>query len=197
MSDTPPLPRSMELLSRRDSALLVVDVQTKLVTAIGGYARLVWNIRRLIDGARVFDIPVAATEQYPQGLGHTTEELRALLPEMGDKTTFSCGSCGEIFADFQQRDVSRILVVGIEAHVCVQQTSLDLLAAGYRVYIAVDAVGSRHSIDYEIALRRLEASGATLTTTESALFEWCETSGTPEFKKISDLVKESPPDEPG
>jgi nicotinamidase-related amidase len=197
MNDVPPLPRSLELLNRDDSALLVVDVQTRLVTAIRDHKRLVWNIRRLIDAARVFDVPVAATEQYPRGLGYTIEELRSLLPKMGDKTAFSCGSCGEIFAEFEQRGVSKILVTGIEAHVCVQQTSLDLLAAGFRVYVAVDAVGSRHHLDYETALRRLEASGATLTTTESAMFEWCEASGTQEFKQISALVKESPPDEPG
>ncbi len=86
-----------------------------------------------------------------------------------------------------------MLVSGIEAHVCVQQTVLDLLAGGYRVYVAVDAVGSRYAIDYETGLRRMESSGATLTTTESALFEWCQVSGTPTFKNISVLIREQPP----
>jgi nicotinamidase-related amidase len=84
-----------------------------------------------------------------------------------------------------------VLVAGIEAHVCVQQTVLDLLAEGFRVYVAADAIGSRHAIDLDIALRRLEASGAVLTTTEAALFEWCEVAGTPEFKQISALVRET------
>jgi nicotinamidase-related amidase len=88
------------------------------------------------------------------------------------------------------------MVSGIEAHVCVQQTVLDLLANGYRVYVPVDAVGSRYPIDYETGLKRMESAGATLTTTESALFEWCQVSGTPVFKKISNLVREKPPEGP-
>ena len=79
----------------------------------------------------------------------------------------------------EQRTCARCLLVGIEAHVCMQQTALDLLAAGYRVYLAVDAIGSRYDIDYQTALRRMDSAGATLTTTEAALFEWCERSGTP------------------
>lgn len=86
-----------------------------------------------------------------------------------------------------------MLVCGIEAHVCVQQTVLDLLADGWRVYIAADAVGSRFDVDYRIALERMDSAGATLTTTEAALFEWCEAAGTPEFKQISQLVRESAP----
>ena len=86
-----------------------------------------------------------------------------------------------------------MLLCGVEAHVCVQQTVLDLMAAGFRVYVAVDAVGARHAIDHDTALSRMEATGATLTTTESAMFEWCEVAGTPEFKQISALVRESPP----
>jgi isochorismate hydrolase len=85
------------------------------------------------------------------------------------------------------------LVAGIEAHVCVQQTVLDLMTDGFRVYLAVDAVGARFEIDRTIALRRMESSGATLTTTEAALFEWCDASGTSEFKQISALVREAPP----
>jgi nicotinamidase-related amidase len=91
--------------------------------------------------------------------------------------------------------VYKILVCGIEAHVCVQQSVLDLLTDGYRVYVAADAVGSRFACDREIALRRMESAGATLTTTEAALFEWCDVAGTPEFKQISTLVRETAPEE--
>jgi nicotinamidase-related amidase len=86
-----------------------------------------------------------------------------------------------------------MLVCGIETHVCVQQTVFDLLAAGLRVYVAADAVAARGAIDHDIALRRMDAGGATLTTTETALFEWCQTAGTPEFKEISKLVRETGP----
>ncbi len=194
MNNETRLPRSPELMSRGDSALLVVDVQTKLIGLISGNERIIWNIRRLIDGAKALGVPIAATEQYPKGLGGTVPELAQSLGDIPDKTAFSCGECLEIFESFKQQGIYKILVVGIEAHVCVQQTALDLLADGFHVYLAVDAIGSRFPIDYETALRRMDSSGATLTTTESALFEWCEVSGTPEFKQISALVREQPPE---
>ena len=87
----------------------------------------------------------------------------------------------------------RVLVCGIETHVCVAQTALDLLADGWQVYVAVDAVGSRRDVDHETALRRMEAAGAVLTSTEAAMFEWCRIAGTSDFKKISALAKETPP----
>jgi nicotinamidase-related amidase len=187
------LPRSPLLMSRDDTGLLVVDVQEKLMPLIAGQRRIVWNISRLIRGAGVLGVPVAATEQYPQGLGPTVAELAALLPQRPAKLAFSCGECGGVFEELQGRGVHRLLLCGIEAHVCVQQTALDLLAAGFSVYLAVDAVGARHEADYRTALRRMESSGATLTTTEAALFEWCAVAGTPEFKQVSQLVREAPP----
>jgi nicotinamidase-related amidase len=193
MRSDPHIPRSPELMSRQDSALLVVDVQDKLIGLIPGHERIVWNIRRLIDGAKILGVATAATEQYPQGLGPTTQVLRERLGEIPSKLAFSCGGCPQVFDELQKRGVWKILVAGIEAHVCVQQTVLDLLADGFNVYVAVDAVGSRHAIDRETALRRLDSAGATLTTTEAALFEWCEIAGTPEFKQISALVLEAGP----
>jgi nicotinamidase-related amidase len=193
MNDVGPLSRSPELMSRGDTALLVVDVQEKLIPHIQRRAEIVWNIGRLIDGARTLGLQVAATEQYPPGLGATVPELAERLGEIPSKLAFSCGACAEIFREFQSRAVYKLLVVGIEAHVCVQQTVFDLLSEGFRVFIAVDAVGSRRSIDYETAVRRMDSAGAALTTTEAALFEWCEQAGTAEFKRISALVKQSPP----
>lgn len=192
MSDNA-LARSPELMNRDDSALLVVDVQAKLLPLIPGHQRLVWNIRRLIDGAKVLGVPIAATEQYPQGLGHTAPELAERLGAIPAKLAFSCGECGEIFAGWRDKGIWKVLVCGIETHVCVGQTVHDLLAEGFRVYVAADAVAARGQFDHEISLRRMDSAGATLTTTEAALFEWCGQSGTPEFKQISQLVKESPP----
>ncbi|HWB10146.1 MAG TPA: isochorismatase family protein [Pirellulales bacterium] len=187
------LPRSPELMSADDTGLLIVDVQAKLIGLVLGHERLVWNIRRLLDGAKTLGVSTGATEQYPQGLGKTVPELAERLGDIPDKLAFSCGACPEIFSRWDERGISRVLVVGIEAHVCVQQTVLDLLASGRRVYVAVDAIGSRYEIDYQTALRRMESAGATLTTTEAALFEWCQQSGTPQFKEISRLVRETPP----
>jgi nicotinamidase-related amidase len=94
---------------------------------------------------------------------------------------------------FSAQEIKKILVVGIETHVCIAQTALDLLAAGLGVYVAADAVGSRSPFDRDIALRRMETAGAVVTTTEAVLFEWCEIAGTPEFKRISQLVREADP----
>jgi nicotinamidase-related amidase len=181
-------------MSAADTALLVVDVQERLVGLIGGHRRLVWNVRRLIDGAKILGLPILATEQYPEGLGPTVPELAERLGPIPSKLSFSCCGCADIGRTLEDRRVHKVLVCGMEAHVCVQQTVLDLLAAGWSVVVAVDAVGSRFAIDYETSLRRLESAGATLTTTEAALFEWCQVAGTPEFKQISQLVRESAPE---
>ncbi len=193
MSDLPPISRSSELMSRSDSALLVVDLQEKLVPAIIAAARIVWNVRRLIDGATTLGIPVLATEQYPQGLGATVPALASRLEHRAAKTCFSCRELPQMFADLRQRNIEKFLICGIETHVCIQQTVLDLLADGWRAYVAVDAVGARSDLDHQTALRRMEASGAVLTTTEAAFFEWCQTSAAPEFKEISRIVRESEP----
>src|SRR5581483_2277252 len=185
--------RSPELMSALDTSLLVVDVQEKLMPLIPGQKRIIWNIRRLIDGARILKLPVLATEQYPKGLGPTVPELAGLIESAPSKLAFSCLGCDELASKLDESQRSKVLVSGIEAHVCVQQTTLDLLAAGYRVYLAADALGARFPLDYEITLKRMESSGATLTTTEAALFEWCQAAGTPEFKQISALVREPAP----
>ena len=151
-----------------------------------------WNIGRLINGPLVGSA-VEATEQYPKGLGATTRILAQRLGEIPAKLMFSCRECGQLFEHWRDQGIYKILAVGIKTHVCVQQTVLDLLAGGFQVYVAVDAVGSRYAVDRETALRRMEMSGATLTATEAALFEWCEVAGTPEFKRVSALVRETPP----
>jgi nicotinamidase-related amidase len=185
--------RSPELMSRDDTGLLVVDVQEKLISLVPGHERIVWNIRRLLDGAALFKMPILATEQYPKGLGGMTPELASRLTRPAEKTAFSCAACDAIAEELEKSTVAKWLVVGIEAHVCVQQTVFDLMANGFRVYLAVDAVGSRFEIDSRTAIARMDAAGATITTTEAALFEWCRESSIPEFKQISALVKEQAP----
>ena len=193
MSEKHRLPRSPELMSVGETALLVVDVQEKLIGAIADHRRVVFNIRRLIEGAEILGLPVVATEQYPKGLGPTVPELAELLGDVPEKLTFSCGGCPEIFENLENQGIGNLLVCGTEAHVCVQQTVLDLLAGRWRVFVAVDAVGSRFEIDLNTALRRMDSAGATLTTTEAALFEWCDTAGTDRFRQISRLVRRAQP----
>ncbi len=189
-----PLPRSPELMRANDTALLVIDVQARLVPAIADAQRIVWNCGRFLEGARVLGVRAAITEQNPEKLGGTVAELTiSHQGSVPSKMAFSAGACGEVFAGWRDAGVERALLCGIETHVCVAQTALDLLAAGYQVFVAVDAVGSRSQRDHDVALRRLESSGAVLTTVEAALFELCERAGTPEFRKISALVKAAPP----
>lgn len=176
-----------------DTALLVIDMQQRLLPALPAARHIAWNCRRLIDGAVALEVATAITEQNPGKLGTTLPELASRLPPAHPKMSFSCGDCGPLFAAWQAARIERALLCGIETHVCVQQTALDLLAAGYRVYIAADAVGARGAIDHEVALRRLESCGATITTTEAALFELCERAGSDPFRTISGLAKESPP----
>ena len=121
-------------------------------------------------------------------------ELAGRLGTIPSKSTFSCGGCEPFASQLEATGASKVMVSGIEWHVCVQQTVLDLLANGYRVYVPVDAIGARYAIDYETALKRMESAGATLATTESALFEWCQVSGTPTFKKIGAMIRENPPE---
>ncbi len=180
-------------MSVGETALLVVDMQERLIGEIADHRRVVFNVRRLIEGAEILGLPVVATEQYPKGLGPTVPELAELLAEVPEKLTFSCGGCPEIFENLENQCISKLLVCGIEAHVCVQQTVLDLLAGRWRVFVAVDAVGSRFEIDLNTALRRMDSSGATLTTTEAVLFEWCDAAGTDRFRQISRLVRRAQP----
>jgi nicotinamidase-related amidase len=187
------LPRSPELMCAEDSALLVVDAQVKLLEIIPQRARIVWNIRRLIDAAEALSVPIGATEQYPDKLSPTAPDLRERLGRVPSKKSFSACVCNEIFDAWRADNRSRIVVCGIETHVCIMQTALDLAASGFEPYLAVDAVGARFAIDHETALRRMESAGVVMTTTEATMFEWCRTADRAEFKKISALAKESPP----
>ena len=186
--------QNMTLLSATDTVLVVVDVQERLVPAVSDRDPIVWNTRRLIDGAKLFDVPVIVTEQYPKGLGPTMPELIAALPEGApviEKKSFSACLVPEFLEKLRRcESVHKVLLTGMETHVCILQTALDLLSLGYEVHLAVDAVGSRFAGDRKIAIRRLESSGVLLTTTESVLFQWCRTADAPQFKAVSRLVRE-------
>ncbi len=148
------------------------------------------NVERLIRGAHVLGVPVIVTEQYVKGLGATVEPLRVALEETGgyrpvEKDCFSASGCGA----FAALDRRQALIAGVEAHVCVYQTALDLLGARWNVWIAADAVSSRTARNRDIALQRLVSEGAKLSSTEMALFEMLVAAGTEEFRAVSKLVK--------
>jgi nicotinamidase-related amidase len=177
-------------MSAGDTGLVVIDVQEKLMTKIPGAPALVRNIAFLIDAARAVDMPVAATEQYPRGLGATVPELAKRIPNRPEKTAFSCCAVPAVADGLRRAGRSKVVLAGIETHVCVLHSALDFLAQDFRVYLAVDGIASRYPVDHEVALRRLEKAGAILTTAETCAFEWVGGSGHPKFKQISALVQE-------
>ncbi|MBL8853943.1 MAG: isochorismatase family protein [Planctomycetaceae bacterium] len=184
------LSRSPLLLDPSTSALLVVDVQEKLLPLVQRSSDLLANVTLLMDAAARFDVPVVATEQYPAGLGKSVPAVSQRLKQAAcEKRKFSCRECHEVFTEWHAQRRRQVVVVGIEAHVCVLQTVLDLLAMGFDCYVVVDATGSRRELDQRIAWQRLEISGSILTTTESVLFEWCGDSRHPHFKELSAWVK--------
>jgi nicotinamidase-related amidase len=193
MDENQSLPRSPELMSAADTALLVIDVQEKAVAAVADGQRVVFNVRRLVDAAGILGLPVVATELDRKAMGAVMPELADRLPVVASRTTLSCGGCGEVFRELQRRGVQKLLVCGLEAHVAVQQTVLDLLAHGWRVYVAADAVASRLETDCRIALGRMDSAGATLTTAEAAMYEWCQAAGTPEFEQLTRLASQQGP----
>jgi nicotinamidase-related amidase len=177
----------MSLLARARTALVVVDVQEGF-RPYASFLTVADASRKLVQAARILDVPLIVSEQYPKGLGHTAPEVG--LGEEGEerrieKTVFSAARA-EGF-DLGERD--QAIVCGIETHVCVSQTVHDLLERGVEVHVPADAVGSRHQIDYERGLERLERAGAVVTTVESSLFELLERAGTPEFKSVQALIR--------
>ncbi|MGA7615441.1 MAG: hydrolase [Thermoanaerobaculia bacterium] len=184
----------MQKLSKENAVLVVIDVQEKLARVIDRIIDVQRNIERLIRGAAVLGIPALLTEQYVKGLGPTTEIIRTAFTETHgyepmEKLCFS--SCGLEPFETKLESLNRrqILLCGIETHVCVYQTALDLLARGFEVHLVADAVSSRTAGNREIAIARMTDEGAKLTSTEMALFEMTVTSGTDEFRAISKLVK--------
>ncbi len=170
-----------------NSFLAIIDVQERLVAAMPNAEQVVARCLRLAEAARLLGVPAVLTEQYPKGLGPTTAALAKALPPPADKLAFSCAGCAA-FDEAVTGGAAAAVIAGLETHVCITQTCLDLVAQGVGVFVAVDAVASRHAIDHNTALRRLEAAGVVLTTSEAVLFEWCRTAEHPQFQKIRRLV---------
>jgi nicotinamidase-related amidase len=173
----------MSLLDRARTALIVVDVQEGF-RPYKSFAGVADATRKLVQAARILDVPTLVSEQYPKGLGHTAPEVGVQDERVIEKTVFSAARAD----GFDLGERSQALVCGIETHVCVSQTVHDLLERGIEVHVPADAVGSRHQIDYERGLERLERAGAVVTTVESSLFELLGRAGTPEFKSVQALI---------
>jgi nicotinamidase-related amidase len=178
------------MLKKENVVLILVDVQGHLSELMDGADALFKNIRRLLTGMYVLEIPVIVTEQTPDKLGKTRGEFRAMIRDVPvEKKTFSC--CGELaFLQALEKTKRRqVILCGIETHVCVYQSAMELLAAGYEVYVVADAVSSRDPANKTLALRRMEVEGVKLTGTEMFLFELLGDTRAPQFKSILQIVK--------
>lgn len=176
-------------LEKAKTQFLLVDMQEKLFPYIAGNEMIAKKNMTLLEGMKALTIPMLAAEQYPKGLGNTIEELRPYFSVYHHKTTFSCCGNGALVKALHEQDRKNVIIGGIEAHICVLQTVIDLKELGFLPIVAVDAVGSRARGDYEIALERMKYEGAILTTVESILFELCYQAGSDTFRTISRLVK--------
>jgi len=175
---------------RQDCVLLVIDVQDRLINSIVQNKDLIRNIRALIKTARALDVSVLATEQ--EKLGGTVSELENLLSGAPKVHKLAFSGCGvpEFVSNLEKSRKKTVVACGTEAHVCVLQTTLDLLQSGYKVVVPVDAISSHTVEDRDTAIRRMTAAGAVATTTETLIYEWLEKAGTEEFRKVLEIVKE-------
>ncbi len=174
------------------SAVLVIDMQRAFHTHVPRLFALSDRIRVLLAGSMRLDVPIAYTEQYPTGLGHTVASIVELLPEDTprlEKVEFSaCDAPGWSELPSVIRDAEQVVIVGIEAHVCVRHTALSLLDAGREVFVPVDGVASRSDLHRDVSVRELVRAGARETTVEQVLFDWLGRAGTPEFKDVQRLL---------
>jgi nicotinamidase-related amidase len=179
------------LIERDKSCLLVVDVQEKLAPAMAEPVAVVRNAGILMQAASRLAIPLLVSEQYPQGLGTTVPELRALAPDSARiaKLSFSCAADPTLRQRIEEARRSLLVIAGLEAHVCVLQSALGFRQAGYQIVVVADAISSRTPANREAALQRLRENGVEVATTEMVLFEWLGQAGTPEFKELSRLIR--------
>jgi nicotinamidase-related amidase len=180
------------LLRKEDSVLLLVDIQERFRPSISGMDGVIRRSVILAMAASRLGIPVLASEQYPKALGATVVEVSALLPDPAaifPKLCFSAAGCEPLAAALKLTGRRQVVLCGVEAHVCVLQTALDLQAGGYAVHVVDDAVASRAEGDRAAALERMVRHGVDRVTTEMAVFEWLREAGTPLFKELQALIK--------
>jgi nicotinamidase-related amidase len=180
-----------KIMLKRDNAILVfIDVQGRLSELVAKHEQLFANLRRLLEGMNALDVPVIVTEQIPEKLGPTRDEFQELIkgPVIA-KSSFGCCEEPAFFQTLETSGRKQVILCGIETHVCVYQTAIQLMATGHKVYIVSDAVSSRDPANKKLALRRMENEGIRLTGTEMVLFELLGDAKDPSFKSILNIVK--------
>ena len=171
------------------NALLLIDIQEKIISPINNKDSIIKNIQKLLNAYQILDEDIFVSEQNPLKLGKT---IPTLLPKISfnkiQKMDFSLASKKDFLDELKNKKITNLIVCGIETHICIQQTVLDCLQKGFEVILISDAMGSRNRVDHEIALQRMTKSGAILTTTESIIFELCKTADRKEFKEIRNII---------
>lgn len=178
-------------ISRDDSVLVVVDIQERLAVVMSEREKVIRNTLHLIEAAKLLRLPVIVTEQYPKGLGPTVNEIREALPsyEPIEKLTFSCCSEPGFIKALESTGKKKIILCGMETHVCVLQTCIGSLREGYAVHAVSDAVCSRSKENYKTGIEFMRDAGAVITGTETVLFQLLEKAGTEEFKALTKRIK--------
>ncbi len=178
------------ILNKEDAVLFIIDIQDKLVPAMEYKDQIIKNNKILINAAKEMNFPLIATEQYPNGLGRTVEELLELIDEdkIFAKNSFSAYT-EEVRAELKSLDKKKVIITGMEAHICVFQTVRDLVGDGYQVFLAKDAIASRSKSNYFNGLDLCKSLGAVVTNTETIVYDLLKVSGTPEFKAMLKLIK--------
>ncbi|GAA5316690.1 MAG: isochorismatase family protein [Candidatus Pelagadaptatus aseana] len=179
------------MLKIDNTALVIVDVQGKLAQMMSDKETLFANLERMVKGARILGLPIVWAEQNPTKLGATITEVSQHLADIKpvSKMSFSCAGCEDFNQALQDTQCNQVLVVGIEAHICVYQTATGLVDAGYDVEVVTDAVSSRFAHNKDVGLKKMKSRGVALTSTEMALFELMETAEHPDFRAIQQVVK--------
>ncbi len=178
----------MMLMKKTDSLLLIIDVQERLAPAMDNPREVINGCATLLGVAQELGVPCVISEQYPQGLGQTMVDLRnELAPDSTyfPKIEFSCWQNEKIAQEIKKHNKKQIIIAGVETHICVVQTAIDLKNAGYDVFVVSNACSSRNQLNHVLGLQRLMHSGVEVVNTEMVIFEWLEKAGSPEFKTIS------------
>jgi len=180
---------SSDKLSSKVKALIIIDMQEKIIRPIFNKDSIINNIKKLLNAYQILEENIFISEQNPVKLGETIPEL---LPKTRfkkiEKMVFSLANIKDFLNELKNKKISNLIVCGIETHICIQQTVLDCLQKGFEVILISDAMGSRNRVDHEIALQRMNQKGAILTTTESIIFELCKTADRKEFKEIRNII---------
>lgn len=179
-------------LDLQRTALVIIDMQEAFRSKISDFAETSARIALFAHAAQLLKVPIIVTEQYPRGLGHTANEIRAVLPaalEAIEKTAFSSCGAQTFIAELERTRAQQVIVCGIEAHICVNQTTHDLLARGLNVHLLTDCITARARSNKQIALAKMQQSGAVLSSTEMALFELIRDAKHEQFKAIQNLIK--------